>query len=82
MPFAGLCARPATSACDDLLRCLATRRVIEICVFNSALLKDGMTMHAYWYSGGASCSIKSQRTGADARRVKRWGHEAVLNQMQ
>jgi hypothetical protein len=45
-------------------------------------IEDGMTMHTYWYSGCASCSIKSRCTGADARRVKRWEHEGVLDQMQ
>jgi len=41
-----------------------------------------MTMHTYWYSDCGSCSIKSQCTTSDARRVRRWEREGVLDRMQ
>jgi transposase len=62
----------------DEYRCPAGRRLTR----RYTSVEDGMTMHTYWYSDCASCSIKSQCTGADARRVKRWEHERVLDQMQ
>jgi len=62
----------------DEYRCPAGRRLTR----RYTSVEDGMTMHTYWYSDCASCSIKSQCTGADARRVKRWEHEGVLDQMQ
>jgi transposase len=62
----------------DEYRCPAGQRLTR----RYTSIEDGMTMHTYWYSDCASCSIKSQCTAADARRVKRWEHEEVLDQMQ
>jgi transposase len=63
---------------QDEYRCPAGQRLTR----RYTSIEDGMTMHTYWYSDCASCSIKSQCTAADARRVKRWEHEEVLDQMQ
>jgi hypothetical protein len=62
----------------DEYRCPAGRRLTR----RFTNIEDGMTMHTYWYSDCASCAIKPRCTGADARRVKRWEHEGVLDQMQ
>ena len=62
----------------DEYRCPAGQRLTR----RYTSIEDGMTMHTYWYSDCASCSIKSQCTAADARRVKRWEHEGVLDRMQ
>jgi transposase len=62
----------------DEYRCPAGQRLTR----RYTSIEDGMTMHTYWYSDCASCSIRSQCTAADARRVKRWEHEGVLDRMQ
>lgn len=62
----------------DEYRCPAGQRLTR----RYTNIEDGMTMHTYWYSDCASCSIKSRCTAADARRVKRWEHEGVLDRMQ
>jgi transposase len=62
----------------DEYRCPAGRRLTR----RFTNIEDGMTIHTYWYSDCASCSIKSQCTTSDARRVRRWEHEGVLDRMQ
>jgi len=62
----------------DEYRCPAGQRLTRR--FTS--VEDGMTIHTYWYSNCASCPIKSKCTTSEVRRVKRWEHEAVLDQMQ
>jgi transposase len=40
--------------------------------------EKGLTLHKYWSSHCPNCSIKSQCTTSQYRRVTRWEHEAVL----
>ena len=39
-------------------------------------------MHCYWSSNCQSCALKTQCTPSKQRRVRRWEHEAVLDEMQ
>ena len=45
-------------------------------------VEDGMDLHVYWSSACTRCSIKAQCTTGPERRIKRWEHEHVLEQMQ
>ena len=45
-------------------------------------LEDGKVLIAYWSSNCQTCTLKPQCTTGINRRVKRWEHEAVLDQMQ
>jgi hypothetical protein len=45
-------------------------------------IEQGKTLHAYWSSNCQSCAIKQQCTPSKTRRVRRWEHEAVLENMQ
>lgn len=45
-------------------------------------LEDGKVLIAYWSSNCQTCTLKPQCTTGINRRVKRWEHEAVLEQMQ
>jgi transposase len=49
--------------------------------FNSSVEK-GMKLHRYWSSNCQSCALKSQCTPSKQRRIRRWEHEAVLEEMQ
>ena len=45
-------------------------------------IEHGKTLIAYWSSNCKTCTLKPQCTTGVNRRVKRWEHEAVLDQMQ
>ena len=45
-------------------------------------VEHGKTLLAYWSSSCSTCTLKPQCTTGTNRRVKRWEHEAVLDQMQ
>ncbi len=45
-------------------------------------IEYGKTLIAYWSSNCKTCTLKPQCTTGVNRRVKRWEHEAVLDQMQ
>jgi hypothetical protein len=42
----------------------------------------GLKLRQYWSSKCPRCSLKSQFTPSTERRVRRWGHEAILEEMQ
>ena len=44
--------------------------------------ESGREMDCYWSSACSNCSIKSQCTTGVHRRIKRWVHESVLDQVQ
>ena len=45
--------------------------------------EHGKTLLAYWSSSCSTCTLKPQcTTSVENRRIKRWEHEAVLDQMQ
>ena len=63
---------------DDEYRCPAGQRLIK----HYTTVKGGMTLHCYWCSVCPACPMKAQCTTGKERRVKRWEHEAITDQMQ
>jgi hypothetical protein len=45
-------------------------------------VEGGRTLDTYWSSACPHCAIKAQCTQGAQRRIKRWEHEAVLDDMQ
>jgi len=44
--------------------------------------EQGLTLHRYWTNACARCPIKDQCTSGKERRVTRWEHEHVLEEVQ
>jgi transposase len=59
-------------------RCPAGERA----VWRMTTVESGRTMHRYWASACPRCPIKSRCTPSDYRRIARWEHEKVLDDMQ
>jgi transposase len=59
-------------------RCPAGERA----VWRMTTVENGRTMHRYWPSAYPRCPIKSRCTPSDYRRIARWEHEQVLDDMQ
>lgn len=53
----------------------------EVLTWRSSYVEKGMTLHRYWTNNCAGCALKSQCTPAPERRLRRWEHEAVLEEM-
>ena len=62
----------------DEYRCPAGERAI----WRMTTVEKGQTLHRYWPSACPRCPIKSQCTPSPYRRVTRWEHEQVLDDMQ
>ncbi len=62
---------------DDEYACPAGERLI----WRFETQEKGLTLHKYWSSHCPKCPIKSQCTTSQYRRVTRWEHEAVLEEM-
>lgn len=46
-------------------------------------MEKGITLHTYWTTKCAECPLRSRCTSSkQARRIKRWEHEAVIEVMQ
>ena len=65
-------------AATDEYECPAGERAIHRFV----TIEHGLTLHKYWSSACPRCSIKSECTPSDYRRITRWEHEQVLERMQ
>ncbi len=63
---------------DDEYECPAGERLI----YRFTRQESGKTIHRYWSSACPRCPIKSQCTVGDYRRVSRWEHEAVLDEVE
>jgi hypothetical protein len=63
---------------DDEYQCPAGERAIHR--FNC--VEGGLMMRTYWSSACPGCAIRAQCTTSAYRRIRRWEHEAVLEQMQ
>jgi hypothetical protein len=63
---------------DDEYRCPAGERAIH----RFTTVEHGLTLHAYWPSACPKCELKPQCTPSPYRRVKRWEHKKVLEDMQ
>lgn len=65
---------PAT----DEYQCPAGQRLI----WRYRSIENGLELHRYWSSHCPRCAIKKQCTPSDYRRVSRWEHQPVLEDMQ
>jgi hypothetical protein len=63
---------------DDEYQCPAGERAIHR--FNC--VEGGLMIRTYWSSACSGCAIRAQCTTSAYRRIRRWEHEAVLEQMQ
>src|ERR1700722_7528890 len=63
---------------EDVYRCPAGEK-LTLRYWN---VEAGRKLHNYWTRQCTGCALKSKCTPAKERRVKRWGHEAVLDAMQ
>lgn len=54
----------------------------EALIWRFSSVEKGLKLHRYWSSKCQGCALKSQCTPSTARRIRRWEHEAVLEQMQ
>jgi transposase len=59
---------------DDAYECPAGERLI----WRFETQEKRLTLHKYWSSHCPNCSMKSQCTTSQYRRMTRWEHEAVL----
>ena len=62
----------------DEFQCPAGQRLI----WRFSGVEKGMTMNRYWSSHCPRCLIKDKCTPSDYRRVSRWEHQSVLDDMQ
>jgi transposase len=63
---------------DDEYRCPAGERAIR----RFTTFEAGLTIHKYWSSACPTCSMKPQCTSGVNRRITRWEHESILEEMQ
>jgi transposase len=63
---------------DDEYRCPAGQRAI----YRFTREESGLQIRRYWSSACTQCSMKSQCTPSDYRRISRWEHESVLEAVQ
>ena len=54
----------------------------EALIWRFSSIEKGMKLHRYWSSKCQGCTLKLQCTPSKQRRVRRWEHEAVLEEMQ
>ena len=54
----------------------------ESLIWRFASVEKGMTNHRYWSSNCKACSLKDKCTPSSQRRVTRWEHQDVLDEMQ
>jgi transposase len=63
---------------EDEYQCPAGQRAI----YRYTAEENGQQIRRYWSSECVGCTMKSQCTTADFRRISRWEHEPVLEAMQ
>lgn len=63
---------------DDEYQCPAGERLI----YHMSSVEKGKTIRRYWTLACHNCAIKSQCTSGKERRISRWEHEAVLDEVQ
>ena len=54
----------------------------EALIWHYSYVEKGLKLHRYWSSKCQGCALKSQCTPSTERRVRRWEHEDVLEEMQ
>ncbi len=63
---------------DDVYRCPAGERL----VYHYTNQERGLTLLRYWTTACRSCAIKHQCTTGKERRITRWEHEHILEDVQ
>jgi len=63
---------------DDVYRCPAGERL----VYHYTNQERGLTLRRYWTTACRSCAIKDQCTTGKERRITRWEHEHILEDVQ
>jgi hypothetical protein len=66
------------SADKDEFRCPAGQALI----WRFASIENGLKNHRYWSSNCKECPLKAKCTPSQQRRVTRWEHQDVLDDMQ
>ncbi|MBB6158585.1 hypothetical protein HDC30_005844, partial [Pseudomonas sp. JAI115] len=54
----------------------------EALIWHYSCVEKGLKLHRYWSSKCQGCALKSQCTPSTERRIRRWEHETVLEEMQ
>ncbi|CAI8971380.1 transposase [Pseudomonas sp. IT-347P] len=54
----------------------------EALIWRFSSVEKGLKLHRYWSSNCQGCMLKSTCTPSKQRRVRRWEHEAVLEEMR
>lgn len=62
----------------DEYKCPAGQRLI----WRFTSVEKGLKLHRYWSSHCQNCALKAQCTPSPQRRVRRWEHENVLENLQ
>jgi transposase len=65
-------------AAKNEYRCPAGQSLI----WRFAAVEDGMKLHRYWSSNCKGCPLKEKCTPSPQRRITRWEHQDVLDDMQ
>lgn len=63
---------------EDVYRCPAG----EILKWRMTTVEKGQNLHRYWSSNCQTCHLKSKCTPSKQRRVTRWEHEGILDQVE
>ena len=64
---------------EDVYRCPAGQKLPR----HMTSVEHGMVLHRYWdLASCTACALKSQCTTSKERRITRWEHEAVIEEMQ
>ena len=65
-------------AADDTYRCPAGERLI----YHYTNVEKGLTLRRYWTNSCQNCAIKDQCSTGKERRITRWEHEHILEDVQ
>ena len=63
---------------EDVYICPAGERL----AFHCTNIENGLTLRRYWTNVCGACAIRDQCTTAKERRITRWEHEHVLEEVQ
>ncbi len=63
---------------DDVYRCPAGEHL----AYHYTNVEKGLTLHRYWTNACRSCAIVDQCTTGKERRITRWEHEHILEDVQ
>ena len=64
-------------ASENVYRCPAGEKL----TYRFENVEDGRTLHSYWTTTCETCHLKPRCTTGNMRRIKRWEHESVIDDM-